>query len=85
MFDDLLVAVPGDFAGDGETDSLVRTTDDGRVDADHLALQIYERSTAVAGIHGGIGLQEILDRVSLRDLRRLVALMMPQVTVRSSP
>ena len=54
--------------GDGEADSFVvaRIAGDAGVDADHFALQVDQRPAAVAGIDGGVGLQEILDHVLFR-------------------
>ena len=53
---------------------------DGRVDADHFAAEVEQRAAAVAGVDGGIGLQEVLELTpsspSSRS-RRPLALMMP--------
>ena len=50
--------------GDGEADPLVAAgvAGDGRVDADDLAAEVDQRAAAVAGIDGGVGLQEVLER-----------------------
>ena len=49
--------------GDGEADPLVAAgvAGDGRVDADDLAAEVDQRAAAVAGIDGGVGLQEVLE------------------------
>src|SRR5207247_1077115 len=57
------VFVAGDAAGDCEADSLIAKTDDRGVDADDFSLDIQERSAAVAGIHGRVGLQILLEVV----------------------
>src|SRR6185437_54700 len=46
-------------AGNGETDAGAQTADQ-RVDADHLAVDVHQRSTAVARVDVGIRLDEIL-------------------------
>ena len=47
---------------DGEADAFVAAAGagDGRVDADHFAAQVQQRPAAVAGVDGGVGLQEVL-------------------------
>ena len=49
--------------GDGEADALVAAgvAGDGRVDADDLAVEVDQRAAAVAGVDGGVGLQEVLE------------------------
>ena len=44
---------------DGKPDALA-VGDDGRVDAHHLAVQVQQRSAAVARVDGGVGLDEIV-------------------------
>src|SRR5207237_10373773 len=39
-------------------------TRDGRVDADHLAADVHERPARIAGVDGGVGLDEILNGVT---------------------
>ena len=51
-------------AGDGKADPLP-AGDDGRVDADDLTLHIQQRTTAVAGVDGGIRLQEVVKRTGM--------------------
>jgi len=48
--------------GDGETDALIAagTRDDGGIDPDQAAIGIDECAAGVAGIDGGIGLDEVL-------------------------
>jgi hypothetical protein len=60
---DQLIADPfGDVRGNGEPDAVVAAAgrSDGRVDTDDLTPQIHQRAAAVAGIDGGVGLQEVL-------------------------
>src|SRR5690606_35402122 len=56
----LLYDVLGDVDGDGEADAHVaaRTGEDLRIDADHLAGQVEQRASGVAGIDGHVGLDE---------------------------
>ena len=58
IFSDLLVGVANDAAGDGEADAFVAAgfCVDESVDADDVAVGVYERAAAVAGIDGGVGL-----------------------------
>src|SRR5208283_1347065 len=53
--------VAGKVGGDGEADALVaaRTAVDGGVDADEPAFDIHERAAGVAGVDGGVGLDEV--------------------------
>ena len=58
VFANLLVSVAHDAAGDGEADAFVAAglcVDEG-VDADDVAVGVYKRAAAVAGIDGGVGL-----------------------------
>ena len=53
--------VAGEVGGDGEADALVAAgaAEDGGVDADEAALNIHERAAGVAGVDGGVGLDEV--------------------------
>src|SRR5262249_42137329 len=61
LIDDGLAQV----AGDGQPDALeaAGAALDGRVDADHLALEADQRPAGVAGVDGRVGLQEVLVHV----------------------
>ena len=72
MLDDLLVALAGNLAGNGEADSLIRLADDRRVDADHLPAHVDQRAAAVAGIYGRVGLHEILVGAVVRNVPALL-------------
>src|SRR5271157_320967 len=66
--DDGVVDLAGSVRGNGEPYSVVAPAPcgNGRVDADHLCGQVYQRSATIAGIDGGIGLQEAL-KLALRS------------------
>src|SRR5581483_5642269 len=51
----------GEIDGDGETDALITAAaaEDGGVDADQTAFRIHERAAGVAGVDGGVGLDEV--------------------------
>jgi hypothetical protein len=51
-------------AGDGEGDADIAAgrREDGRVDADHLALRVEGRAAGIAAVHGRVDLQEIVVR-----------------------
>ena len=51
----------GKVDGNSETDALVSAGvgGDGGIDSDNFTVEIYQRSATVAGIDGGIGLDEI--------------------------
>ena len=51
-------------AGDGKADPLP-AGDDGRIDADDLTLHVQQRTPAVAGVDGGIRLQEVVKRTGM--------------------
>ena len=59
VFEDLLQDRPDHVAGYGETDSGILTMD-GSVDSDDFAVEIHHRASAVAGVDGGISLNEVL-------------------------
>ena len=46
--------------GDGEAEALGRE-DDGGVDADDFAAGVDERAAGVAGVEGGVGLDDVVD------------------------
>ena len=62
VFDEALHHVAGEVDGNGEADALVAAAaaEDGGVDADQPAVGVHERAAGVAGIDGGVGLDEIL-------------------------
>jgi len=69
----------------GEADTL-RREDDGRVDADDLAATVRQRTAAVAGVEGGVGLDDVVHQVPGQAAqRRPRALITPAVTVHSKP
>ena len=51
----------GEIDGNGEADALIAagTAGNRRVDADDLAVEVHQRAAAVAGIDGGVGLNEV--------------------------
>ena len=53
----------GGVGGDSEADAVIRSLfgSDSGVDSDHLPRQVHQRTAAVAGINGGIGLKEVLE------------------------
>lgn len=53
----------GGVTGDGETEALCGA-DDGGVDADDFAAAVDQRSAAVAGVQGGIRLDDVVDEAS---------------------
>ena len=61
-FDELVGDDHHHVDGNREADAFVAAAGagDGRVDADHFAAQVEQRAAAVAGIDGGVGLQEVL-------------------------
>src|SRR5690606_29506295 len=46
--------------GEADADRTARWRDDGRVDADHIAMQVEERPAGIAAIDGSVGLDEIV-------------------------
>ena len=54
----------GHAARDGEADTLT-AGDDGRVDADNLAFHVDQGAAAVAGVDGGVRLEEVVKRPGL--------------------
>src|SRR5690606_6220720 len=62
VFQNLIDTVPDHTRRDRKTDTDIAAAgrDDRRVDADQLAAQIDQRTAGVAGVDGGIGLNEIL-------------------------
>src|SRR2546422_936897 len=65
------VDLAGHVRGDREADAGAPGDDRG-VDPDHLTLHVHERTAGVAGIDGGVGLQEVVER-TLVELPRLGA------------
>ena len=63
MLHQLRQNVLGDVDRNGEADALGRH-DDRRVDADHLAAAVDQRAAAVAGVEGGVGLNDVVDQVA---------------------
>jgi hypothetical protein len=61
--DDGVVIARGDIDRQGKADALIAAAARGnhRVDADHLAVVIQQRAARVAGVDGGIGLDEALE------------------------
>ena len=59
MADYFLRDLAGESGGDGESDAGVEAADHG-VDTDNLAINVDEGAAAVAGVNGGVGLDEIL-------------------------
>ena len=53
------------------------------VDADHLAVDVQQRSAGIAGIDAGVGLDQIVVTLRIAHLHRCgaMALTMPRVTV----
>ena len=49
----------GHVAGDGEADALA-AGHDGGIDAHHFALEVEQGAAAVAGVDGGVGLEEVI-------------------------
>src|SRR4051794_1942359 len=45
----------------GEAEALRAAAADGRVDADHLAIDVHERTAGVAEVDGGVSLDEVLE------------------------
>ena len=85
VLDQLTSDVDGHVDGNRKTDALVTTGVAGNrgVQSNHFATHVDQRSAAVAGIDGSVGLQKILDATSsIPNVRsRLpLALMMPCVT-----
>ena len=62
-FDQLVGHVHEHVDGDGESDPLVppRVAGDGRIDPDDLCAEVDQRAAAVAGVDGGIRLDEVLE------------------------
>src|SRR5258708_37858233 len=54
---------PGGVAGDGETDALGRP-DDGGVHPDDAAVRVDQRTTGIARIERGIGLDDVVDQTT---------------------
>ena len=48
----------GRLGGDGEAYPL-GGADNSRIDADNLSIEVNERPARVAGVNGGVGLQEV--------------------------
>src|SRR5256886_16549528 len=69
--DQLGVDLPRHVRRNGEADAGA-AGHDRRVDADDLTLHVDERPAGVAGIDGGVGLEEVVER-ALADLSRLGA------------
>ncbi len=65
VLDDLVINQRRHVHGHGEAHALVAARcggcGDGRVDANHFAADVEQRSAAVAGVNGRIGLQEVLE------------------------
>ncbi len=63
--DDLLENAAGDGDRDGEADALrsAALRVDHAVDADEVAAAVDQRATGVAGIHRGVGLDEVLEAI----------------------
>ncbi len=50
------------FDGNGEADALIAfraVSDDGGVDADQFAAIVHQRAAGIAGVDGGVGLDEV--------------------------
>ena len=62
--------------GDGEADVL-GAGDDGGVDADDLAAGVDQRPAGVAGVDGGVGLDEVVERMTPSLIARSLAETMP--------
>src|SRR5690348_16053221 len=62
MLDDLLHDAARHVDGHGEPDPDIAAAgrQDGRVDSDELAAQVYQRSARIAGIDRGVSLDEVL-------------------------
>ena len=62
MLDDLIHHVARLVHGDGKADSLIAlgsVSDDGGVDADQFAAIVDQRTTGIARVDGGVGLDEV--------------------------
>src|SRR6185312_12125419 len=57
----------------GNSKADARATNDHRVDADHLARQVDERTARVARVDAGVGLQVILDLIGMHATTTLAA------------
>ena len=56
----------GHVAGGGKADALAGGQDGG-IDAHHFALEVEEGTAAVAGVDGGVGLEEVIIRTGADD------------------
>ncbi len=61
--DEVVVDRDDGVGGHGESDALIagRLREDGGVDADDFAVHVEQRAAGVAGIDGGVGLDEVLE------------------------
>src|ERR1022692_3914618 len=64
VLDDVVVDLRRHVDGQGEADALVSAVarGDGGIDADELAADVQQRAAAIAGVDGGVGLQEMRKR-----------------------
>src|SRR5690606_18254486 len=62
LFTNRIGDVPYHVAGNRKADTLIASSArrDGRTNADDFAFQVHQRSAAIAGIDGRIGLNEVL-------------------------
>src|SRR3546814_20233312 len=62
MFDDLVDGIFHHVDRDGEADADIAAAaaQDRRIDADQLALRVDQGAAGIAGIDGGVGLDEVL-------------------------
>ena len=70
--DDLVIDLDRGVDGQRESDALIpaAAAGDHRVNADHFAVDVQQRTAAVAGVNGRIGLQEVLEPSSVWRSRR---------------